>query len=61
MDLKFKDKMDGETLRERRKKGEEIMELKEEVDRKTKDLRDAKATNIQLILKLNEVRFLNFN
>ena len=57
MDLKFKDKMDGETLRERRKKGEEIMELKEEVDRKTKDLRDAKATNIKLILKLNEVRF----
>ena len=57
MDLKFKDKMDGETLREMRKKGEDIMELKEEVDRKTKDLRDAKATNTQLVLKLNEVRF----
>ena len=54
MDLKFKEKMDGEKLREMRKKGEE---MKEEVDRKTKDLRDAKATNIKLILKLNEVRF----
>ena len=46
--------MDGEKFREMR---EEIKELKEEVHRKTKDWRDAKATNTQLLLKLNEVRF----